>query len=109
LLLFDDDEDARGCVDVDKLTISDVFLLFGVLPSGLLCNVAEDRREESFSSSYSTPFRCRAANVMSIVYGDKAIVANSDRVVIDDLGRFIVDVFDWISVATGGLSGCNFC
>ena len=28
---------------------------------------------------------------MSSVHGDKTIVANSDRVVIDDLGRFIVD------------------
>jgi len=101
LLLFDvddDEEEARGCVDVDKLTISDVFLLFGVLPSGLLCNVADDRREESFSSSYSTPFRCRDANVMSSVYGDKAIVANSDRVVIDDLGRFIIDYLFGISL-----------
>jgi len=37
LLLFDvddDEEEARGCVDVDKLTISDVFFN-GVLPSGL--------------------------------------------------------------------------
>ena len=92
LLFDDDDEEARGCVDVDKLTISDVFF-FGVLPSGLLlCNV-DDSREESFSSSYSTPFRCRAANVVSSVHGDKAIVANSDRVVIEDLGRFILLIF----------------
>jgi len=61
------------------------------------CYVADDSRVESFSS-YSTPFRCRAANDISSVYGDKAIVATSDRVVIDDLGRFIVDyLFGYIS------------